>query len=508
MFCHCSELWSNFRQGLPEDISREIFAVLPALKNLKFVNTWDLQHILAHLESTDLSQVEVMRCVREHRFQNWLGSFRKNRQLIQRCRDLKILETNTLGLGAFNWATREKMDCENGQAIAPLMPLERLRMVETGDVPLTDELDDIAVAFSKTLRTIYFSSSPPENPFQLRPLYLGLGWTNLVVLEKLSIYAQRLDINRKLLQLCPNLKKLDLVDLVSEYQCQEIITCLPATLPVLKNLQLTGWSALSFHPATLYTTSMLEDLEMSMLYAGLNEAERGCFYIPPIDELEGSFNSQDDSLDLNLTQEAHPAVLRPRWAWDWDLPHLKRLSLTAEFAYRFQFRMLHGCPLLEELELRILTFDDQPEREIVKEDLFLPTVISAHTSESPLSRQSIVAPALQHLILEGSWSIVDELLHQFLIIMLPDLRAIEGTGISKHTFEGLMNVLKGTPNKIVFLNSSLPAPTPEQIASAGLSFPDVYSETLESDKSRMVEINFESYYTLYLMKDEIAVELE
>ncbi|KAG0295209.1 hypothetical protein BGZ96_012311 [Linnemannia gamsii] len=34
------------------------------------------------------------------------------------------------------------------------------------------------------------------------------------------------------------------------------------------------------------------------------------------------------------------------WTWDWDLPKLTKLTLNAEFAQRFQFKMLQGTPSL------------------------------------------------------------------------------------------------------------------------------------------------------------------
>ncbi|KAF9997211.1 hypothetical protein BGZ79_009073 [Entomortierella chlamydospora] len=132
--------------------------------------------------------------------------------------------------------------------------------------------------------------------------------------------------------------------------------------------------ALCFQPRTLYHTPNLKVLHLGI------KMINGQSYIPPVKEiLRYEFDSMDQKTmgfrdradDNRLFIEAiargegiRPERLgqsgskRPYWSWDWSLPNLQTLQLTGEFARRFKFKMLAGCPNLENLVLNMATVGD------------------------------------------------------------------------------------------------------------------------------------------------------
>ncbi|KAF9080263.1 hypothetical protein BGX29_005475, partial [Mortierella sp. GBA35] len=90
----------------------------------------------------------------------------------------------------------------------------------------------------------------------------------------------------------------------------------------------------------------------------VSRSDEDICFIPSVEELDRSYGLQGGSpmepvpTDQGQGQAA-PTIIRPSWMWNWKLPQLTRLSLTSEFAYRFEFEMLKGCPLLKSLHLGI-----------------------------------------------------------------------------------------------------------------------------------------------------------
>ncbi|KAF9176250.1 hypothetical protein BGZ51_001205, partial [Haplosporangium sp. Z 767] len=145
---------------------------------------------------------------------------------------------------------------------------------------------------------------------------------------------------------CRSLVNLHLEDKLTEYDHHQIQSWLPSEHPSLMTIVLRGTPALSFHPDTLHTTPMLDHLSLTMGHVD------GYYYIPSVEVLEAEADN-NSSVDGAQDQENQPSThpTRPRWTWDWHLPNLTTLNLSAEFAYRFQFRMLQKCPRLEGLTL-------------------------------------------------------------------------------------------------------------------------------------------------------------
>ncbi|KAH7038690.1 hypothetical protein BKA57DRAFT_473960 [Linnemannia elongata] len=426
-----------------ERVELEMLRLLPPIRRPTMVTNDTLNHIWTHLPSTDLAYV---RSIEDFRLpMSWIrtGGVQDCQHLLQRCRALDVLHMATVGQGVFDWAVKETKDLGHS-----LVPLRRIEIIEIGK-PLTNEFDDISCAFSRTIETIKVFRSN-RFPVPHRPMHVGRGCVDLPALTHLEVAAKQhqLMIDRELFRHCPRLRTVDLTDETSRYQCKDIATCLPGDLPCLESLRLLGWGALTFHPATLHSTQMLKKLTLGSV--NLEGSHYFRYYIPSDEELEGSFGAQDNSLHPIATKQGHAnPIVRPPWTWDWHLPGLEHLTLTAEFAYRFQFRMLHGCTSLVELELNCTSVHDRPTSRVLSvTELLLPIIDSDHHHFPGAARQAVVAPALQNVRLRGSWTIDDSLLPQFFTVMLPNLKSFEGVEVNGFTMASLVDVLKKFPNKI------------------------------------------------------------
>ncbi|KAF9081883.1 hypothetical protein BGX29_004214, partial [Mortierella sp. GBA35] len=94
---------------------------------------------------------------------------------------------------------------------------------------------------------------------------VGKDWIDLPLLTHLTLYTlySRVVVDRNLLKHCPNVVSVDISDITVEYQCENIVPCLPAHLSSLETLSLTGWPALTFHPSTLDSTTKLKELSLT-----------------------------------------------------------------------------------------------------------------------------------------------------------------------------------------------------------------------------------------------------
>lgn len=119
-----------------------------------------------------------------------------------------------------------------------------------------------------------------------------------------------------------------------------------------------------------------------------------CF-IPPVAELS-SYHDLDAEGDGPPKTASSILIARPRWVWIWYLPRLKHLALTSEFAYRFEFKMLQGCPALEYLRLHMRTTDRHHARVISEKDLYLHGVASPFRIVVPQVAQALHERSLVH----------------------------------------------------------------------------------------------------------------
>ncbi|KAG0311632.1 hypothetical protein BGZ97_011733 [Linnemannia gamsii] len=478
------KFWPKAPQSCPDDI-RTLIGM-------------ELMECLAHPLLVDVTRVKEISL--QQPSDVWLREAVNASKLFQRCRSLETLKVLKLPAGCFRWAVEEKRSIENlgGSTItdgktgdnheASLRHSETFICAEQSLPPLTtvelrdgtptfvDDLNDIVYAFSHTLETITVQASartPIEEP---RWMAYGGGWVDLPVLTHLSLEAgyANMVIDEALLAYCPNVVSVTIKDNVIGYLVQDLPPCLPANVALVKTLHLKGWSALRFHPATLQTTASLVDLRLTM-----QPVREGVYYIPPVEDLEQSFGTLGDG----ATSTPVPTVGRPVWSWDWYLPQLKMLDLRAEFAYRFQFKMLLGCPALQTLSLDMTSSSNQHPRHITTTELYLTGIndtssnISSDNSSTngqPTSTtERIVASTVRDVTMKGQWAVSDSILAEFLWGMFPQLEVLVEAGWSEYTLKGMLSMIKAHSHELKELELQAEQPlTPAEMRRLGLVYYD------------------------------------
>ncbi|KAG0316010.1 hypothetical protein BGZ97_007572 [Linnemannia gamsii] len=435
-FDHNASRWHNEEWELASRIQQDLYRLLPPLHEPTCLRKENWAQFLAHHHSIDLSHVQELD---DYHFpESWYeDSTHNGRPILQRCRYMKHLRLQTLN-GMFEWAVQEKKDMESiGRGITTggctprhsgqrralvnqketlgthaLVPIESVVVTE----PYTgiEGINNVAIAFSQTLAHLSASTIVYSNP-----ILLGHGWVDLPALTylnlSLSLNSGRLELDPLLFDRCPNLKLLHLVDSTQRHSCDDIVVRPPfVQLKHIEHLHLHGWTALTFDPSTLLSTTKLNYLSISVHATEVNENDDYYHenFIPPVEELYRSYGIKTEQQATATRMDlVPPEGIRPRWTWDWDLPLLTSLRLTAEFALLFEFRMLLGCPSLESLYLDIrLTTDHRREsvplpsqtRTISESDLLMPPSSSTATLQAD---KRIFLPFLTQLELHGAWAI-------------------------------------------------------------------------------------------------------
>ncbi|KAG0210516.1 hypothetical protein BGX33_004833 [Mortierella sp. NVP41] len=479
----------------PQELLLDMYRALPPVQAPRFLSEENLLHVVAHPGSTDLGQVKSFTYFEPDSPWNY-SDIAVVPSILRQCRSLKKLSIQPLGAGSFGWAVQEKLQLEstgsrrNGGAAGPapgqvllrqeqehkggLVPLSKVSLKEVSEDynsspirPLTDEVDDIVFAFGATLTDLAVSlRSAPYRP----SVSFGQEWVDLPLLTRLWItgWDTCLNVDRHLLSRCPNLEVVCLANAYDAssmvYRCQNIVPSLPAQLPNLETLNLNGRSALTFHPATLDSTTKLSFLTLTV--SRFNEDI--CF-IPPVEELNRSYRLQDGSEPAVADQgqkQAAPTTIRPPWTWDWKLPQLTQLSLTSEFAYRFEFKMLQGCPLLKRLHLCIQTREKQHTRTITHSDLIMQHPgIDTNNNFSPSSAvpERIISPVLETLVMSGRWIMDDSVLSAFITGMFPALRNLTFKGQPEISLGGLIKAIK-LSTELASVTVPFPVPSSTQEA--------------------------------------------
>ncbi|KAG0064541.1 hypothetical protein BGZ89_009042 [Linnemannia elongata] len=334
-------------------------------------------------------------------------------------------------------------------------------------------------------------SIPEESIFPT--CHIGRGWVDM------QLKTLRVDSNGAQLMLdpflftqCPDLIEVGLSDGTRKYKCQEIPLSIPAQLGSLEKLNLQGLPALSFHPATFETTTKLKRLLLSV-----KAGSQMSFYIPPVEELTAFYDGSSGVGSL--------------WTWDWHLPQLTELHLTGEFAYRFQFRMLRGCPALRELGLnmrnapftgkhtRILTI-----RDFSAEDNTTVTSTNTTSINADLKNQTpahIVLQSLKQLLLAGTWIIDDSIIPLLLHEMCPTIRKIALQDCIGFSSTSIVNTLRKSSNPFLELSLSSPPPSAEEQVQLGMySFKDW---VMDRKEARDFNIRFQSEQFFLLRDPEV-----
>ncbi|KAK3826646.1 MAG: hypothetical protein JOS17DRAFT_832809, partial [Linnemannia elongata] len=513
---------THYYHGCDEETQIQILRLLPPTRIIRLEGVSWNQYV-AHPLETDLSLIDGISCM--DRRNPWTQGIQDDPLIIQRCRSLKSLELISPGQGGFRWAVQEKRRaesfdgstfrnslyyCRNGQETSTqygfqwpsrqqgLLPLAEVKIRE-GAIPLTDEVDDIAVGFSRTLTKLKAATTHPNDnssPSQSLPhrLIFGRGWVNLPLLRDLSLESHYgpLAIDSHLLTNCPNLVNVWISDRTVDYKYDDDIAPWqlqqPAELSKVEQLSLTGLSALTFHPDTLHTTAKLTHL---LLQTAPNNTIPGGekWYIPPVEEMDRFYNLRQDMAtkvegenetgglgELNIELQQPPPR---RWSWNWNLPHLNRLHLFGEFAYRFEFRMLQGCPGLGNLWLDISTVGDDygtHQRLLSSAELFASRIDLNNDGDEeylPLREQHqqqerIVARSVYYLCLLGRWIMDDAFLQEFLPGMFPNLSELQVDKNSSFTAAGLFKVVKESMPAMDVLTVGEYDPSPEEADALGL----------------------------------------
>ncbi|KAK3826439.1 MAG: hypothetical protein J3R72DRAFT_496721 [Linnemannia gamsii] len=313
------------------EIDLMVSRILPYHKP-KYLAPVNWARIVAHRQTTDLGSVHSIL---------GLDPSVVDRQLLQQCRALKELSMVSLVDGCFDWSVQEKRDIGLGQGPS-----------------VSNNGDAMAFAFSQTLMDLQVDLHGADH---VETIGFGRSWVDLPVLSHFQLRAprHRLASDPLLLTHCPSLMFVTLKDETFEYSSKDVVRWLPAQLPKLRHLCLRGWGAL------IFSLNIPESTKEFMI------------------------------LKLNKFLALPDAIARALWTWDRDLPILASLTLTSEFAYRFQFRILQGCQALEKLHLNMRTIEGDHTRAIIEADLFVSGVDGSH--------DRFGAPNLQKLYMNGHW---------------------------------------------------------------------------------------------------------
>ncbi|KAK3808224.1 MAG: hypothetical protein JOS17DRAFT_765922 [Linnemannia elongata] len=470
--------WDEDFQSCPDEVEYEIYKLLPSQYQPTFISESNWRKVAAHLESIDLSRVREIK---------WLPPRESvvQESVLRRCRELCRFTVQSLSArGCFDWAVQEKMDLERLRqdhvsttttTIVGSGPTRKPQSRQQHDIPSEStpsqpahvrhglvnlewfkleecrmpsrDLDAAIFAFGQSLKrlTIEALRGPPN----VQAINIGRDWCtlpNMVVLE-LQAHTHRLVLDPLLFTRLPRLKRLRIKDETLEYSCDDVVPCEPAHLSVILEVYLRGWSALVFNPSALEWSKELLVLKLSMA------RQDGYCFIPPVDELNASYG---------LGSNAAPtSIARPRWKWDWDFPRLIDINLTSEFAYMFEFKMLHGCPKLDTLRLHMRTVDGHHTRTISEADLFV--------SRTDGSRERIVAPKLRKVYMSGQWVFSSaSVLSQVLGQMFPSVERLTARGWGGVSVGSLAEVLRTTAGHVRMVRTDLVGPSVEEGRGLGM----------------------------------------
>ncbi|KAK5821494.1 hypothetical protein F5H01DRAFT_403330 [Linnemannia elongata] len=530
----------------PEGIQLQIYQALPPPSGQALLNKDNYLPTLAHVRTVDLGLVQD---IVDWTSNGWLKKVvLAEPRFLQRCRRLRSISLSSLGEGSFDWAVKERrsldgfdfvtvegtvdagdsddhnddeglglvgLSLKNGGSSLEFHPRQqnRGRLVPLESMYLTEssfdrEIDDIAFAFSSTLRSLTVGRPIARNfvtpaGFHRPFLRVGRGWVDmrLRVLD-IDAFKFHLMLDPFMFSQCPELVHINLSDSTSSYHCHEIPLSLPAQLNNLEILELRGLPALSFHPATLATTTKLRQLRLT-----LNHRIQRSFFIPPVEELLSFYGGNGAG---------------PLWTWDWYLPCLTDLRLTNEFAYRFQFRMLQGCPSLQRLKLdmrsnsqtsghdRILTFADFSSSESITTTTTNNNNNNNNNNTSPTptrarkqKRPHIFAQSLQFLKLRGPWIIDDSIIPLLLHDIFPHIRDITLKDCSGFSASSIAHALRKRAKHIATVDFSkcplVIPPSEEEQVRLGLYPYDDY--VLSNDIAWHFKIHFKNNKRFFLLRD-------
>ncbi|KAF9149554.1 hypothetical protein BG015_008657 [Linnemannia schmuckeri] len=513
-------VWKRTDEEFIDRVQLDFYRLLPPLCNPTHLTSDNWLQFSIHPQTIDLAHVREFSSIDLPK--TWEDIICNNQSILQRCRALERICLDTMYAGTFKWAVQEKNKTEqepvrniatkndrvgqqaleqdetlsSAHRIRDLVPLKSVN-IRHSDSLGADDINDVLFAFNHTLQELSIVEWCYSNLDRPKSCHIRHGLVHFpaLTLLNLSLGSERLVLDTGLLSHCPNLITVHLRDMTLTYSCRDIAPCLPAHLDCLEVLQLVGWSALTFNPATFSSTTRLRHLNMEVFPW---HTDRGYYprkFIPPVEELNRSYSIQDGPSLITIAAIAtdlEPEIIRPRWTWDWHLPFLISIDLASEFAYLFEFKMLHGCPALEILSLDIRsTIPGTHTRVISESDLFVTTSINTSTGnnnnnnnnnsnngslppvqqQSTTERQRLCSSTVTTLNLRGGWVIDKEIMPQLLAGMFPNVKDLYVTDWNLPAMEGLVKLFRdmsikyddASLNVHIFLR-----PTSEEMARLGI----------------------------------------
>ncbi|KAK3810541.1 MAG: hypothetical protein J3R72DRAFT_428164 [Linnemannia gamsii] len=374
----------------PEEYQLRLLQSLPPLINPRSLDHNNWNQFIAKAQDTNLSFVKSFEPSTPG--DALLRLFPVPELSLHRCRTLEHFKSTTINEGVFRWAVdeRKQYNAEIAAGRLPQHALVPLRsfVVRDGQPFAGYQINDAAFAFGSTLESIEISGkwrqlcSDKDGPDST--IDGDESFWFLPRLSKLKVYVEMetddtyLHLHPEFLSRCPRLVTVDLCERLDEYNQSSVHYWKPAVLPHLRTLYLQGTPAVSFHPDTLKNTPELVELRL-----GTSRNYPGSICIPPPEQLIDIEHGEPS--DTNPLELSKPSPSPPLWTWDWELPKLTNLTLVAEFAYRFQFRMLQGTPNLKRFVCDIRTSSGLHKQTLRLEDLLSPgfRVATRHPS-SPI----------------------------------------------------------------------------------------------------------------------------
>ncbi|KAF9427972.1 hypothetical protein BGZ94_003701 [Podila epigama] len=432
----------------PSYLERMLITVPLLVRPVELVSRL-LPQLLAHIHSTDLSELQVID------IQHLCADMHKQlarEQFLERCQSLRKVHIPSLGRSTFSWAVGKQ---------AP--PVEEIS-VHAAMQPFSSELQEIGSSFGASLKTFkalgHGRLCPRADGLQDK---VHLGPWNAKVLEtlELKMMSEALTLDPFFFSSFPFIQSLDLHDSTWRYDLGQIEVSRPARLPMLKRLHLSGTPALAFHPDTLTTTRQLE-----VLLLGSSKSAASS-WIPSASCVSGGDDDSSSSTGIY--------IMRPIWTWDWDLPHLVELRLSLEFAYSFKFKLLAKTPHLKHLTLSITSNHELIKRRISATEFTMETVElqqpqnsrqqgrrrsqHQHTTQKrrrvnnqgqhvrqdmdgTLHENQLSVPSLRTLELEGLWVIEDGVLVLMLTKVFSQLETLTESGCKGFSTENWLHVTK------------------------------------------------------------------
>lgn len=447
-------------QICPEDYQLALLDCLPPLYNPKVLDTDSLRQFAYKFRETNLEFVEEFENV--YADEQTMDFLETKEPFLYRCRALRKVDMIAFGdKDLFEWAVLEKQEYDRlmNRGEVPERPLVQAEHVKIqfdqgGYGP---QIDSIAQGFGNTLESLCVDWANGFSPYgepEQEPVAFGQHW-HLPRLRTLTVNTRiaHLFLDPEALLGCPNVQEITLCDWMTDYAFTGLPLWKHACLPELISLKMNGTAARTFHPDTLHNSPKLE-----VLYIGVG-TDTGIDDIPDIRDVLHLLPETGGSGDeqVGAAGGVSPAELLtyfPRWSWDWYMPCLRELFMTAEYALCFQFRMLRETPNLETLSLNMQKTVYMDVHELERHEFSVDDLRESdrnnidsddiNDEKKSKARIFIKLPKLLNLQLIGSWTTGYKFWETAFEEVMPNLLSVQESrcsGFGDHDWVSALTVL-------------------------------------------------------------------